>query len=73
MSEIRAWSRYALAREAFEAETSPRNEGAVVAAYSEWVRGFCPDQAHQLITLLCRNLAELSSAIERTEGKAAHG
>lgn len=53
----RLWSRYALAKHTFELDPSPLNEGAVIAAYSEWVRQFEPDDADDLISLMIRNLA----------------
>lgn len=59
MADHRLWSRYALAREQFELNPSPTREAAAIASYAEFVRSFCPEHAHGLITLLCANLADV--------------
>lgn len=54
----RLWSRYREAMEAFTADPTPRNEGIVIARYAEFAREACPDDAAELISLLCRTTAE---------------
>lgn len=58
----RLWSRYALAREEFEADPSFENEAAVIACYATFARQAHPEHAQYLITLLCGNLADIRRA-----------
>lgn len=57
MSLSRLWSRHLVAREAFLADPSPRNEGTAIQAYAEVARSMCPEQAAELISLWCRTTA----------------
>ncbi len=54
--EARSWSLYQLARETFENAPTVEHEAEVIATYATWARQFCPDDAHELISILCGNL-----------------
>ena len=59
----RLWHQFALARDLFVAVPSFENEGALIATYAEFARGFCPDKADLLINQFCTKTAKSVAAM----------